>query len=214
MRGAGVDLVTYLRSRCEDPSYKCVVLAHPCSGTTWLVDVLNALGISALHELVRPQDPAWRVLVTYRTFGWSGPEEHLHLVRDPLRVVRSCAALFEKRPRVAKDIFAQIVGDGVTATVPKLGDLGPVSIAAWTLAVFNQRAEALVGADGRFRIEDVAAPANVWVPIDTPLDPAKVAPRRNSHARGEPLEWDDIKMCRDPLWTQFRRYGYPVAKGE
>ena len=196
-----MDLVTYLVERAREPDYRAVVLAHPCSGTTWLTDVLNSLGVPTLHELVRPADPPWRVLVTYRTLGWSGPEEHLHLVRDPLAVVRSCAALFEKRPRVARDVFAQIVGDGVTATVPKLGDLGPASIAAWTLAVFNHRADRLVGADGRFRIEDVASRVVAGA-------------RTNSHARDGSLGWDDLKMCRDALWTQFRLYGYPVVRGE
>jgi len=197
------DLIEYLGARAvADSEWRAVVMAHPCSGTTWLVDTLNHLGIPALHELVRPADPPWRVLVTYRAFGWPQPadEERIHLVRDPLRVVRSTAALFGKRPRVARDIYAQIVGTGTTATVPPLGELGPVSLAAWTLAVFNQRAEAR--GLSRFRIEDVAPG---WAPPSA---------RRNPHAGATPLEWDDIKMCRDLLWTQWRQYGYPAEQGE
>jgi len=198
-----VDLVTYLLERARDPRWRAVILAHPCSGTTWLCDTMRALGVPANHELLRPADGDPRVLVTFRALGFAplrAGEERLHLVRDPARVVQSAAVLFAQRPRVARDIYAQILNDGLSINLPAVGQMGPLALAAWTLSVFNQRAEERT--EYRFRIEDVGHRT-------TRLD-AEI--RANSHVgdRGpaQGLRWEDLQVFVDPLQTQRRRYGY------
>lgn len=188
-----MDLVDWVLSL--PPSESVLVLAHPGSGTQWTVEQLRAAGIATAHEYIRPYDPPARVLVTYRKWG---PQEHdhvVHLVRDPLRVVASAAALVTKRPKLKLEIAAYVIGDGLRANVESWAEIPAVPTMAHTLAELNARAE--WRAKALFRVEDIHERTDAG---------------RNSHSRGEVLNWSWLRReapDADALEAQARRYGYP-----
>jgi hypothetical protein len=203
------NLITHILGRAQaDPAYRAVVLAHPSSGTTWLCDTLDTLGHHAAHELLRPADAAWVALVTFRQLGWREPAtDRLGLVRDPVATLESAAALYAKRPRVARDAYAQICGSGHSTANPAIGAAGPLFVAALTLDTMLHR----LRASGLpiFRIEEASSPAPIC---------EDRAPRRNPHRiQGRAAQGLDFaSLVRDfpHLAASLARHsaalGYPV----
>lgn len=154
MPSGGGDLAATIAARAfADPTYTAIVIAHPCSGTTWFCDMLTRGGVKAAHELVRPMDPTWRVLVTFRQIGWTWrATEKFYLTRDPHKVLISAAGLYGRRPRVREDVVQQIIGCGLSVGRLAVEGSTDIDLAARTWLTIHE--QALRRRLPHYRVED------------------------------------------------------------
>lgn len=196
------------------------------SGTGYMAKLITEAGLVCGHEWAFTPFKAgeWGLLKAESSSlalravedGLVGDCLVIHLIRNPLEVVRSVVGrdMFNQSPPRYKAKYSA----WLCANVPQCFEpcLSSVTRAARYWLFVNQRAENCIGY--RLRVEDIDAKAleDISDVIGVPLDVTaleRVGTKTNSGERDESITWDDMLSSLPPLRrnhfeSMAERYGY------